>query len=137
MAHDRRDRMCVRVRTDRCGYTVRRGRAVSWNHRDAKKSITEFVDRVTTHTPDFVPETERVAVFEHNDGTLWIEAPWRCRRRVVGLGDALRCVGSKQLKRDALSTGTHRWCKLATLLASASKAMSRCCDSVFRSGETV
>ena len=47
----------------------------SWNDGDAKKSITEFVDRVTTpDTPDFVPETERVAVFD-NDGTLWTEAP--------------------------------------------------------------
>ena len=47
----------------------------SWNDSLAKKSITEFVDRVTTpDTPDFVPETERVAVFD-NDGTLWTEAP--------------------------------------------------------------
>ena len=47
----------------------------SWNDGDAKKSITEFVDRVTApETPDFVPETERVAVFD-NDGTLWTEAP--------------------------------------------------------------
>ena len=47
----------------------------SWNDSLAKKSITEFVDRVTTpDTTDFVHETERVAVFD-NDGTLWTEAP--------------------------------------------------------------
>ena len=46
-----------------------------WNDGPAKKSITEFVDRVTTpDTPDFVPEAERIAVFD-NDGTLWPEAP--------------------------------------------------------------
>jgi phosphoserine phosphatase len=47
----------------------------AWNDTPAKKSITEYVQRVTTRdTPDFVPEADRVAVFD-NDGTLWAEAP--------------------------------------------------------------
>jgi FMN phosphatase YigB (HAD superfamily) len=38
-------------------------------------SIREFVARVTGQgSPDFVPPTERVAVFD-NDGTLWCEKP--------------------------------------------------------------
>ena len=47
----------------------------SWNDGAVKKSITEFVSRVTADgTPDFVPVPERVATFD-NDGTLWCEQP--------------------------------------------------------------
>jgi len=47
----------------------------SWNEGRAKQSIIEFVSRVTdSGTPDFVPPTERIAVFD-NDGTLWSEKP--------------------------------------------------------------
>jgi haloacid dehalogenase-like hydrolase len=47
----------------------------SWNEGPAKQSILDFVNRVTTEGgPDFVPELERVAVFD-NDGTLWCEMP--------------------------------------------------------------
>lgn len=47
----------------------------SWNDGAAKNSITAFVARVTKEgTPDFVPEAERIAVFD-NDGTLWAEQP--------------------------------------------------------------
>ncbi len=47
----------------------------SWNDTDAKEEIIAFVDKVTTPgSPDFVPEAERVAVFD-NDGTLWSEQP--------------------------------------------------------------
>lgn len=47
----------------------------SWNDGVAKKSITDFVARVTAQgTPDFVPVAERIAVFD-NDGTLWCEQP--------------------------------------------------------------
>ena len=35
----------------------------------------DFVKRVTTEaTPDFVPPSDRIAVFD-NDGTLWPEQP--------------------------------------------------------------
>jgi phosphoglycolate phosphatase-like HAD superfamily hydrolase len=47
----------------------------SWNDGAVKKSITDFVARVTTEGgPDFVPVPERIATFD-NDGTLWCEQP--------------------------------------------------------------
>ena len=46
-----------------------------WNDTAAKSSIVDFVHRVTTPGgADFVPEADRIAVFD-NDGTLWTEAP--------------------------------------------------------------
>ena len=47
----------------------------SWNDGAAKKSIVEFVEKVTKQdSQKFVPITERIAVFD-NDGTLWTEQP--------------------------------------------------------------
>ncbi|HKY86704.1 MAG TPA: HAD family hydrolase [Pseudorhodoplanes sp.] len=46
----------------------------SWNDGATKKAITDFVARVTTQGPDFVPVDQRIAAFD-NDGTLWIEQP--------------------------------------------------------------
>jgi phosphoglycolate phosphatase-like HAD superfamily hydrolase len=47
----------------------------SWNDGTTKKSITDFVARVTAQgTPDFVPAEKRIATFD-NDGTLWCEQP--------------------------------------------------------------
>ncbi|CAN7484943.1 haloacid dehalogenase-like hydrolase [Phyllobacterium sp. LjRoot231] len=47
----------------------------SWNDTAPKAAIVSFVEKVTTAgTPDFVPEPERIAVFD-NDGTLWVEHP--------------------------------------------------------------
>ncbi len=47
----------------------------SWRETTAKQSIVEFVAAVTDpDSPDFVPERDRVAVFD-NDGTLWTEQP--------------------------------------------------------------
>ena len=47
----------------------------SWNDGVAKRSILDFVQRVTTQGgPDFVPPAERIATFD-NDGTLWSEKP--------------------------------------------------------------
>jgi phosphoserine phosphatase len=47
----------------------------SWNEGPAREAILRFVQRVTTPGgPDFVPEEERIAVFD-NDGTLWAEKP--------------------------------------------------------------
>ena len=47
----------------------------SWNDGPAKKSIVDFVAKVTTPgSPDFVPVPERIATFD-NDGTLWCEKP--------------------------------------------------------------
>jgi hypothetical protein len=47
----------------------------SWNDGATKKSITDFVARVTAQGgPDFVPVDQRIATFD-NDGTLWVEQP--------------------------------------------------------------
>lgn len=47
----------------------------SWNESASKKAILSFVQRVTTeNSADFVPVSERIAVFD-NDGTLWPENP--------------------------------------------------------------
>jgi len=47
----------------------------SWNDGATKKSITDFVTRVTTQGgADHVAPPERIAVFD-NDGTLWCEQP--------------------------------------------------------------
>jgi phosphoserine phosphatase len=47
----------------------------SWNEGTVKKSITDFVARVTTPGgAEFVPVAERIATFD-NDGTLWCEQP--------------------------------------------------------------
>jgi haloacid dehalogenase-like hydrolase len=47
----------------------------SWNEGAGKKSITDFVARVTAQGgADFVPPDERIATFD-NDGTLWVEQP--------------------------------------------------------------
>jgi hypothetical protein len=47
----------------------------SWNEGVVKKSITDFVTRVTAHGgADFVPVARRIAIFD-NDGTLWTEQP--------------------------------------------------------------
>jgi len=48
----------------------------SWNEGAVKKSITDFVARVTTAGgADFVPVEQRIATFD-NDGTLWCEQPF-------------------------------------------------------------
>jgi phosphoglycolate phosphatase-like HAD superfamily hydrolase len=48
----------------------------SWNDGPVKKSISDFVIRVTRQgAPDFVSAPERIAVFD-NDGTLWTEQPY-------------------------------------------------------------
>jgi phosphoglycolate phosphatase-like HAD superfamily hydrolase len=48
----------------------------SWNDGAAKKSIIDFVARVTAQGgSDFVPPAARIATFD-NDGTLWAEQPF-------------------------------------------------------------
>ena len=46
----------------------------SWSEGPTKAAITDFVRRVTTDGPDFVPPADRIATFD-NDGTLWAEQP--------------------------------------------------------------
>jgi len=43
----------------------------SWNQGPARNAIVDFVERSKRQgTPNFVPQAERIAVFD-NDGTLW------------------------------------------------------------------
>jgi phosphoserine phosphatase len=47
----------------------------SWQDGPTRQAITDFVAAVTTEDgPDYVPPSERIAVFD-NDGTLWVEQP--------------------------------------------------------------
>lgn len=47
----------------------------SWQESPSRRAIEDFVAAVTDPaSPDFVPEAERIAVFD-NDGTLWSEQP--------------------------------------------------------------
>jgi len=47
----------------------------SWNDGATKKSITDFIAKVTKEgSADFVPPAERIVTFD-NDGTLWCEQP--------------------------------------------------------------
>ncbi len=47
----------------------------SWNDGKSKRSIVDFVTKVTTEgSPDFIPVAQRIACFD-NDGTLWAEQP--------------------------------------------------------------
>ena len=46
----------------------------SWQDRDAKRSIQQFVSNAVTAGDGFIEPADRIAVFD-NDGTLWIEQP--------------------------------------------------------------
>ena len=58
------------------GLTAEKPEALaSWNECQSKKSIVDFVKKVTNkNSKHFVPKAERIAVFD-NDGTLWSEQP--------------------------------------------------------------
>lgn len=47
----------------------------SWNDGELKRSIIDFVTKITKDgTADFIPAEDRIATFD-NDGTLWAEQP--------------------------------------------------------------
>ncbi|MBS1237396.1 MAG: nonspecific acid phosphatase precursor [Deltaproteobacteria bacterium] len=55
--------------------SVRADPLPSWNGTAPKKAIVAFVGKVTKKgSPDHVPPTERIAVFD-SDGTLWAGQP--------------------------------------------------------------
>ena len=57
------------------GHALAADPLASWNDGKAKSAIIDYVTRVTTPgSADFVPVSERIAVFD-NDGTLWPENP--------------------------------------------------------------
>jgi len=71
----------------------------SWNEGAAKTAIVAFVERVTTEgTPDFVPVSQRIAVFD-NDGTLWPEQPVPAQ-----IAFELACLAAAEPDHPAWST---------------------------------
>ena len=65
-----------------------------WNDTATRQVILDFVASVTTSgSPDFVPQEERIAVFD-NDGTLWCEKPM-----YIQLDNLLRKMAA-QAERD-------------------------------------
>ena len=58
-----------------CAAPAPRDPLPSWNDTASKKTVMDFVTRVTTAGgSDFVAPSERIATFD-NDGTLWAEQP--------------------------------------------------------------
>jgi phosphoglycolate phosphatase-like HAD superfamily hydrolase len=82
----------------------------SWNDGPSKQAIVAFVTKVTAAgSPDFVPEPERIAVFD-NDGTLWAEQPLYFQ--VFFAADRIRALApqhpewqSKEPYRSVLANG--------------------------------
>lgn len=71
----------------------------SWNDTETKKAIIDFVTRVAAQSgPDFVPESDRVAVFDM-DGTLIPEKPVPAALIPV-LTDARRAVAENAFAGD-------------------------------------
>lgn len=59
-----------------CNQPQHIGPLPSWNDTAAREAIIDYVQSVTRRAnPHFIPEAERVAVFD-NDGTLWAEQPF-------------------------------------------------------------
>ena len=87
----------------------------SWHDGPAKAAIIGFVEKVTAAGPDFVPEPERIAVFD-NDGTLWPENPMPFQAAYVVDEIKRRAPAEPALREDpmvqALLAGD-----MATLLA--------------------
>jgi phosphoglycolate phosphatase-like HAD superfamily hydrolase len=66
----------VAIGTSLAGARAQSDPLPSWNDGAVKKSITDFVARVTAQGgADFVPAEQRIATFD-NDGTLWTEQPY-------------------------------------------------------------
>jgi hypothetical protein len=65
----------------------------SWNDGTTKKSILDFVARVTeAGGKDFVAPEERIATFD-NDGTLWSERP--CPFQVAFVLDRVKALAPR------------------------------------------
>ncbi|HEY7421542.1 MAG TPA: HAD family hydrolase [Gaiellaceae bacterium] len=85
----------------------------SWNDTSTSEAIVDFVERVTTKGgPDFVPPSERIAVFD-NDGTLWCEKPMPIElgfilKRLAEMADEDETLREKQPWRAAHEQD-HAW----------------------------
>jgi phosphoglycolate phosphatase-like HAD superfamily hydrolase len=66
---------CATARDSRAAARSSSARLDSWREGATRTAIESFVARTTDpSSPDFVPEAERIAVFD-NDGALWAEQP--------------------------------------------------------------
>lgn len=84
----------------------------SWRDTATRAAIIEFVEKVTTDGPAFVPPEQRVAVFD-NDGTLWTEKPMPTQLHFIvkhwrAMAAADPSLADKQPFRGAVS-GDFSW----------------------------
>lgn len=105
-----------------------------WNDGVTKQAIINFVGRVTKDgSADFVPEAQRVAVFD-NDGTLWAEQPMYVQALFVA--DRVKALASQHpewttkepfaslLKGDAKGVAASGESGIAELMAITHAGMS-------------
>jgi phosphoserine phosphatase len=106
----------------------------SWNDGATKQAIMDFVVRVTRDgSADYVPEAQRVAVFD-NDGTLWTEQPMYVQALFVA--DRVKTLASQHpewttkepfaslLKGDATGVAASGESGIAELMALTHAGMS-------------
>ncbi|CEJ87522.1 Nonspecific acid phosphatase [Hyphomicrobium sp. GJ21] len=106
----------------------------SWNDGATKQAIMDFVVRVTRDgSADYVPEAQRVAVFD-NDGTLWTEQPMYVQALFVA--DRVKTLASQHpewttkepfaslLKGDATGIAASGESGIAELMAITHAGMS-------------
>jgi phosphoserine phosphatase len=106
----------------------------SWNDGATKQAIMDFVVRVTKDgSADYVPEAQRVAVFD-NDGTLWTEQPMYVQALFVA--DRVKTLASQHpewttkepfaslLKGDATGVAASGESGIAELMAITHAGMS-------------
>jgi phosphoglycolate phosphatase-like HAD superfamily hydrolase len=85
----------------------------SWRAGASRQAIVAFVQQITTPgSPDFVPPSERVAVFD-NDGTLWCEKPMPIQldfilRRLADMADQDPSLRTRQ-PWQAAHDKDHNW----------------------------
>lgn len=89
----------------------------SWQDGAARRSIVDFVERVSGVGPDSVPAPERVAVFD-NDGTLWTEKPMPTQLHYIVKQWAAAAAADPTLatQQPYLSAVTHDFSWLAAAL---------------------
>lgn len=106
----------------------------SWRASAARSAIESFVVRTTSpESPDFVPERDRIAVFD-NDGTLWAEQPMYVQLAfVIDRVKALRAAHpewetmepfASLLRGDAASVAAQGERGIATLVAATHSGMT-------------
>lgn len=89
----------------------------SWNDSAVKKSIMDFVERVTAQgSAGFVPPEDRIATFDQ-DGTLWVEHPMYtqvvyCLERVPAVAEQKPELKKREPFKTALSGDREAIAKL-------------------------